>query len=112
MEKKVKLLIEIDEETYKQEKDAPPIICGMNDGLIHASKLRNAIANGIPITDDIISREALKEQANNLLDLAVKRVEDTPTNSPCYRMYVAQENERARFVDLIDNAPPLKIETK
>ena len=103
MEKKVKLIIEVDEELYNK-------CLKIKDFTVAQAAI--AIGNGIPITDDIISRKDLKEQAKNLLDLAVKRVEDTPTNSPCYRMYVAQENERARFVDLIDNAPPLKIETK
>lgn len=55
--------------------------------------------------NDLISREALKKQVKELLDLAVKRVDDTPTNSPCYRIYLEQANERARFVELIDNAP-------
>lgn len=58
---------------------------------------------------DLISREALRKQLKELLDLAVKRVNDTPNNSPCYRMYVEQENERARLIDLIDNAPPVDI---
>lgn len=57
------------------------------------------------MNNDLISREALKKQVKELLDLAVKWVDDTPNNSPCYRMYVAQENERARLIDLIDNAP-------
>lgn len=59
------------------------------------------------MNNDLISREALKKQVKELLDLAVKRVDDTPNNSPCYRMYVAQENERARLIDLIDNAPSI-----
>lgn len=60
---------------------------------------------------DLISREALKKQVKELLDLAVKRVDDTPNNSPCYRMYVAQENERARLIDLIDNVPTVDTYT-
>ena len=60
------------------------------------------------MNNDLISREALKKQVKELLELAVKRVVDTPNNSPCYRMYVAQENERARLIDLIDNAPTVE----
>lgn len=60
------------------------------------------------MNNDLISREALKKQVKELLDLAVKRVDDTPNNSPCYRMYIAQEEERARLIDLIDNAPTVK----
>lgn len=59
---------------------------------------------------DLIDREALRKLVKELLDLAVKRVDDTPTNSPCYRMYVAQENERKRLIDLIDNAPAVEPE--
>ena len=62
------------------------------------------------MNNDLISREALKKQVKELLDLAVKRVDDTPTNSPCYRMYVAQENERARLIKLIDNAPTVPMQ--
>lgn len=60
------------------------------------------------MNNDLISREALKKQVQELLDLAGKRVDDTPNNSPCYRMYVEQENERARFIKLIDNAPTIE----
>lgn len=56
----------------------------------------------------LIDADALKKEVQELLDLAVKRVNDTPTNSPCYRMYVEQENERARLIDLIDNAPTVE----
>lgn len=52
--------------------------------------------------------DALRKQMKELLDLAVKRVNDTPNNSPCYRMYVAQESERARLIDLIDKAPTVE----
>ena len=55
--------------------------------------------------------DALSKQMKELLNLAVKRVNDTPTNSPCYRMYVAQESERARLVYLIDNVPTCKCKT-
>lgn len=56
----------------------------------------------------LIDADALQEPVVELLDLAIKRVEDTPNDSPCYRMYVAQENERSRFIDLIDNAPTVE----
>lgn len=54
--------------------------------------------------------DALKEEVKALLDLAVKRVDDTPNTSPCYRTYVAQENERARLIDLIDNTPTVETD--
>ncbi len=57
----------------------------------------------------LIDADALQESVVELLDLAIKRVEDTPNDSPCYRMYVAQENERSRFIDLIDNAPTVEL---
>lgn len=53
----------------------------------------------------LIDADALEKQVQELLALAVKRVNDTPTNSPCYRMYVEQENERLRLLNLINNAP-------
>lgn len=57
----------------------------------------------------LIDADALKKQVKELLDLADKRVDDTPTNSPCYRIYLEQSNERARFVDLIDNTPTVEL---
>lgn len=57
----------------------------------------------------LIDADALQEPVVELLGLAIKRVEDTPNDSPCYRMYVTQENERSRFIDLIDNAPTVDI---
>jgi hypothetical protein len=57
----------------------------------------------------LIDADALQETVVELLDLAIKRVEDTPNDSPCYRMYVAQENERSRFIDLIDNTPTVEL---
>lgn len=44
----MKIIIDIDEETYNRAKNEPPIICGMNDGLIYQSNIKEAIANGTP----------------------------------------------------------------
>lgn len=54
--------------------------------------------------------DALKDQVQELLDLAVKRVEDTHPNNFFYRIYIEQQNERSRFIKLIDNAPTVKPE--
>ena len=54
--------------------------------------------------------DALKDQVQELLNLAVKRVEDTHPNNFFYRIYIEQQNERARFINLIDNAPTVKPE--
>lgn len=63
MSKKIKLLVEVDESTYNSAKNMPEIICGMNDDLKFVSDLKDAIANGTPITEgDLISRSELREK--------------------------------------------------
>lgn len=68
MSKKIKLLVEVDEETYNRAKNEPPIICGMNDELIYQSNIKEAIAKGTPIADDIISRNDLLEELQDYIE--------------------------------------------
>lgn len=53
----------------------------------------------------LIDADKLKEKAVEYLELATKRVADTPTNSPCYQRYVSQAADRTQFIGLICDAP-------
>ena len=57
----MKLIIDIDEETYNRAKNEPSILCGMNDGLIYQSNMKEAIANGKPYNPTGYLTEAEKK---------------------------------------------------
>ena len=87
MSKKIKLLIEVDEENYQ-------LIKGMAD--VAGMSFCEILRNGTPITEgDLISREALAK--------AIEEVEDN------YDGY--EPNDLGKFMnkvyDLIDNAPSI-----
>lgn len=56
-----------------------------------------------------IDADELITKVTRLRDLAKKREEDTPVNSPCYRTYVAQANERHGFIGMINDAPTVEL---
>lgn len=63
--------------------------------------------------DELISKAELYQKLAELEDLARERVLDTPTNSPVYRQYVCQLNERTAIKHIIAdckavNAVPVK----
>ena len=80
MSKKIKLLIEVDEELYRAYKGRPPRLG--DEGM---DMIAQAIANGTPITEgDAISREALKREVNRVFF-----------------------NDEIEFKQVIDNAPSI-----
>ena len=80
MSKKIKLLVEVDEELYRAYKGRPPRLG--DEGM---DMIAQAIANGTPITEgDLISREALKREVNRVFF-----------------------NDEIEFKQVIDNAPPI-----
>ena len=105
----MKLIIEIDEETYNRAKNEPPILCGMNDGLIYQSNMKGAIANGTPYnpTGDLISREALKKvlieeyeaREHYSGEIMLKVIDNAPTVKPCVNCdlyFIAKTKEEMR----------------
>lgn len=92
MRKKVKLIIEVDEKYYEACKDA------VKDGF--PSQLDEDIANGIPITDDCISRSALKSEIANLVVGGEKAI----NNAGYGNFWINGLNSAVRC---IDNAPTI-----
>ena len=59
----------------------------------------------------LIDADELKDTVIKLRDLAIKREEDTPVNSPFFRTYSAQAIERKGFIKLIDEAQTIEFPT-
>ena len=97
MSKKIKLLVEVDEETAKYIQGIKEFDCG--DTLVN--EMFEAIHNGIPITEgDLISREALKNNRPELWN---------PEQEGHQSYNQGWNNAISDFLDLIDNAPSIGI---
>ena len=62
--KKVRMIVEMDEELYKAFAEQDVFISGMRTGKTLLSEVWKAIKNATPLTesDDAVSRQAVKEQ--------------------------------------------------
>ena len=72
---KIKLVVEIDERIMKHIK-------AKNVPLSEFDDVCQAVENGTPITDDMISREALKKELHKYVGLTPEDMEDIINNAP------------------------------
>ena len=102
----MKLVVEIDEVTYKDIKKGK-VYSSFRD-VPQESVL--AIANGTPLPKGhgaLKDFEKIYADISEKEELARQRVIDTPTSSPCYMRYVAQLNERTAFKEMLYDAPTI-----
>ena len=56
-----------------------------------------------------IDKDTLLNRIVSLEQLARKRVDETPTNSPCYERYVAQMQDREHIISIIKAMPTADV---
>lgn len=102
----MKIVIDISEMTLLNITSRELLLCSRED----IEKLEFAIKNGTVLPKghgDLKDFQKMYDDMTEKEELAMQRVIDTPTNSPCYMRYVAQLNERTAFKEMLFDAPTI-----